>query len=47
LFVDWRREKKIDRALAEKEETIQRQAKEISMYRALFFKEKRPDGTMR
>ena len=40
LFTDWRRERKIDRALAEKEETIQRQAKEIRMYRALFFKEK-------
>ena len=40
LFIDWRRERKIDRALAEKEETIQRQAGEIRMYRALFLKEK-------
>ena len=40
LFSDWVKNRRVDRALAEKEASIKRLAGEVRMYRAIFLKEK-------
>jgi hypothetical protein len=40
FFLDWLRNRKVNQALQEKEESIKRLAGEVRMYRALFLKEK-------